>query len=103
MRPTETRFFAPQAWVNGAWAYDVLLTADATGHWSGFVKHMDRIVYKSELPFYPDYIQDEEHHEERHEPKKPAEPAPSPKRDLRNAPDPKTSMGKILSGFKVEE
>ena len=35
MRPTETRFFAPQAWVNGAWAYDVLLTVDATGHWSG--------------------------------------------------------------------
>lgn len=35
MRPAETRFFAPQAWVNGAWAYDVLLTVDATGHWSG--------------------------------------------------------------------
>lgn len=35
MQPTETRFFAPQAWVNGAWAYDVLLTVDATGHWCG--------------------------------------------------------------------
>ncbi len=35
MHPVETRFVAPQAWVNGAWAYDVLLTVDATGHWSG--------------------------------------------------------------------
>lgn len=26
-------FLAKQAWVNGAWAQDVLLTADATGHW----------------------------------------------------------------------
>ncbi len=34
MHPVETRFFAPQAWVNGAWAFDVLLTVDATGHWS---------------------------------------------------------------------
>jgi len=35
MRPVETRFFAPQAWVNGAWALDVLLSVDATGRWSG--------------------------------------------------------------------
>lgn len=76
-------------------------TDSATGHWSGFVKHLDRIVYKSELPFYPDYIQDEEHHEERHEPKKQQEPAPAPKREQRNAPDPKTSMGKMLSGLKI--
>lgn len=27
-----------------------------SGHWSGYVKHLDRIVFKSELPFYPDYI-----------------------------------------------
>jgi formimidoylglutamate deiminase len=28
------RFFAAQAWVDGAWARDVLLVADATGHWA---------------------------------------------------------------------
>lgn len=28
-----TVFFAKQAWVNCAWAQDVLLTADASGHW----------------------------------------------------------------------
>jgi formimidoylglutamate deiminase len=33
---TETRqFFAAHAWVEGAWARDVLLTVDATGVWSG--------------------------------------------------------------------
>lgn len=28
------RFFAAQAWVDGAWARDVLLVADAGGHWA---------------------------------------------------------------------
>lgn len=70
-------------------------TDSATGHWSGFVKHLDRIVYKSDLPFYPEYLPDEEpHHEERkHE-------APRPQK---GAAEPKTSMGKMLSGFKVED
>jgi formimidoylglutamate deiminase len=30
---TGTRFFASRAWVAGGWADDVLLVADATGHW----------------------------------------------------------------------
>lgn len=54
-----------------------------TGHWSGFVKHLDRIIYKAELPFYPEYVQEEER---RHQ-----------------ESSPKTSMGKMLSGFKVGE
>ena len=29
------RYFAHQAWVQGAWAKDVLLEVDASGHWSG--------------------------------------------------------------------
>ena len=32
---TESRFVAPMAWVNGAWAADVLLEAGADGRWSG--------------------------------------------------------------------
>ena len=28
-----SRFFAGRAWINGAWAQDVLLSADASGHW----------------------------------------------------------------------
>ena len=31
------RFFASQAWVQGAWAKDVLLEVDASGHWSRIV------------------------------------------------------------------
>lgn len=69
-----------------------------TGHWSGFVKHLDRIVYKSELPFYPDYVQDEDHHEE----KAPLKKHESPKSQAHNQA-PKTSLGKMLGNFKVEE
>jgi len=68
-------------------------TDTTTGHWSSFVKHLDRIIYKSDLPFYPEYVQDDEavHHEEKREPKK------TP------ASEPKTSLGKMLGNFKIEE
>ena len=32
--PEAGRWYAPRAWVDGAWAEDVLLVADASGHWS---------------------------------------------------------------------
>jgi 3'-5' exoribonuclease len=69
-----------------------------TGHWSGFVKHLDRIVYKSELPFYPEYVQEEEY-QERAEVK----PAVATKPIQRTQPEPKTSLGKMLGNFKVED
>lgn len=83
-------------------SFDIIRKTDSTtGHWSGYVKHLDRIVYKSELPFYPEYIPDEEHHhEERHERPEPKREAPRPQR---GQPEPKTSLGKMLGGFKVEE
>lgn len=69
-------------------------TDNNTGHWSGFVKHLDRIVYKSELPFYPDYVQDEEvSHAPTH--------SPAPKKT--STAEPKTSMAKMLGGLKIEE
>jgi 3'-5' exoribonuclease len=69
-------------------------TDNNTGHWSGFVKHLDRIVYKSELPFYPDYVQDEElTHAPTH--------TPAPKKS--SPAEPKTSMAKMLGGLKIEE
>jgi 3'-5' exoribonuclease len=71
----------------------------STGHWSGFVKHLDRIVYKSELPFYPEYIEEEEASHDRHETKRPADAPKAPRKVV----EPKTNMGKMLSGFKVEE
>lgn len=77
-------------------------TDSTTGHWSGFVKHLDRIVYKSDLPFYPEYIQDDEHDERpsHHEPRKQENHRPAPKRE---APEPKTSLGKMLGNIKIEE
>jgi 3'-5' exoribonuclease len=72
-------------------------TDSATGHWSGFVKHLDRIVYKSELPFYPEYIQDEEL------PREVVKPEKKENRRAPSQPEPKTSLGKMLGGFKVEE
>lgn len=34
MTSESNTFFATQAWVQGAWAFDVLLAVDANGHWS---------------------------------------------------------------------
>ena len=41
MKNEAKRFFAPQAWVAGAWALDVLLEADATGHWQSVTPGAD--------------------------------------------------------------
>lgn len=56
-----------------------------TGHWSSYVKHLDRIVFKDELPFYPSAI---EIKKEKTYPKK------------NNVP--KTSMGNLLKDFKID-
>ena len=34
MTADASHFYCPQAWVQGAWARDVLLSVDASGHWS---------------------------------------------------------------------
>ncbi len=73
-------------------------TDSTTGHWSGFIKHLDRIIYKSELPFYPEYIQEEEFHQE----DKIVAPKPKPQNPTQSQA-PKTSMAKMLGGFKVDE
>ena len=30
------------------------------GKWSGYVKHLDRVVYKEELPFFKEYVSQSE-------------------------------------------
>lgn len=65
-------------------------TDSTTGTWSGYIKHLDRIVYKSELPFYPEYIEEEEEKLKKN-PRSKSEVSPT------------TSLGKMLSGFKVSE
>jgi 3'-5' exoribonuclease len=74
-------------------ALETIKKADSSiGHWSGYVKHLDRIVYKSDLPYYPEYLDDED------EPRQ--SPVIKPRSTLQ---DPKTSLGKMLSGLKIEE
>lgn len=53
-----------------------------TGHWSSFVKHMDRTIFKAELPTYSSFIEEE------------ASPAVS---------NTKGSLGKLLKDFKIQE
>jgi 3'-5' exoribonuclease len=68
-------------------------TDNSTGHWSGYVKHLDRIIYKSDLPFYPDYIQEEETQTT----------SQPPRHSSQNNNVPRTSMAKMLGGIKIED
>ncbi len=74
-------------------------TDSQTGHWSGFVKHLDRIVYKSELPFYPEYVADDLPEEK---PNTSSHPQPNLKKEKPGA-EPKTNLGKMLGAIKIED
>lgn len=74
-------------------------TDSQTGHWSGFVKHLDRIVYKSDLPFYPEYVADDS-------PEEKSNTSSHPQAKLKgqtNHAEPKTNLGKALAGIKLED
>lgn len=77
-------------------------TDNSTGHWSGFVKHLDRIVYKADLPFYDRYEDQIEETHDYHQDKKIPSPAPvvTPKKKPAEI---KQNLGKMLEGFKVED
>jgi 3'-5' exoribonuclease len=77
---------------------DVIKKTDsAQGNWSGYIKHLDRIIYKSELPFYSEYVQDYDMSE-------PAPPKTSaPAKEKFQSPNPKTNLGKILGQIKIED
>ena len=62
-----------------------------SGHWSSYVKHLDRIIFKDELPFYPEEVADKVPYK--------AKTAVKPRPVKSN--DPKTSMESLLKGFKV--
>ncbi len=65
-------------------------TDSSTGHWSGFVKHLDRIVYKNELPSFTNYLDQEN-----------VAPPKSIKSQDTNAK--KTTFGSLLKDFKIDE
>jgi 3'-5' exoribonuclease len=74
------------------------------GSWTGFVKHLDRIVYKSDLPFYPEMLAQGPAEQEERPASRPAlkaAPAPTPKpREDRAPKEIKQNLGKMLEGFK---
>lgn len=56
-----------------------------TGHWTSYVKHLDRIIYKEDLPFYPEMLSSE-----KVEPKK-------------NDQGLKQNLGSMLKDFKIQK
>lgn len=72
-------------------------TDNNSGHWSNFVKHLDRIVYKDPLPFYGEFLPDNYEH-------KPVKNEKVEKKNSQHNPVPlKQNLGKMLEGFKVNE
>jgi len=63
------------------------------GKWTGYVKHLDRVVYKDELPFFKDYIPQSKpvSSNDRKEKKQPP-------KSFTSAP----KLGSLLKDFKVE-
>ncbi len=64
----------------------------SSSHWSGFVKHLDRVVYKSSLPSFTEYIRDNTE-------------SPKPVVNAKNVSpkELKSTMGSLLKDFKIEE
>mgnify|MGYP003684073779 CR=1 FL=1 len=65
-------------------------TDNNTGHWSGFVRHLDRIVYKGDLPTFTDYPEEKNYSSEEKKPKPISKSAPK-----------KGAMADALKNFKV--
>lgn len=76
-------------------------TDNNMGHWSAFVKHLDRIVFKDELPFYPEYIDEGEGRSNTAEEAKPST-AKNEKRAPRGNKELKQNLGAMLKDFKVD-
>ncbi len=71
-------------------SFEQVKSADSNiGHWSGFVKHLDRIVYKSALPTFRDYLIDES----------PADKNSSAK----TATSSNSAMAQLLKDYKVSD
>lgn len=75
-------------------SFDAIIKNDqAPGHWSGFVRHLDRIVYKDDLPFYPEHVQAPT---KRTENSKPKNKAKSYDKEV------KQNLGSLFKDIKIE-
>lgn len=68
------------------------------GHWSGYVKHLERLVFKEELPTFTEYLPDNHKVEVKVE-KKLATPQ---KKKSNDEPLQSKPMADMLKGFKLE-
>ena len=66
-----------------------------TGNWSGMIKHLDRIIYKNELPSFTKYVENEE---PTHDMKAPAQKTAT----ASQSNNLKTTLGSKLKDFKIE-
>lgn len=72
-----------------------------TGRWSGFVKHLDRIIYKDDLPSHHSYVDEEESR-----PKRPRPQNSEQKKEKKHRPhekEVKQNLGSLLKDFKVDK
>lgn len=90
-------------------AVETIKKNDTTpGHWSAFVKHLDRIIFKGHLPHFTDYIPTREESAEEEIPLKreeKVEKMESKNKGQHHHKGPKElkqNLGKLLQGFKVE-
>ena len=74
-------------------------TDNAIGHWSNYIRHLDRIVFKDSLPFYPEYI-DSESDKDKVQNTKVAKKSTNKSKPTKEL---KQSMGSLLKDFKVED
>lgn len=69
-------------------SFEQVKKADSNiGNWSGFVKHLDRVVYKSELPSFTTHLKEDS-----------LEQSTKPRENEK-----KTTFGNLLKDFKIEE
>ncbi|MCK5882361.1 MAG: HD domain-containing protein [Bacteriovoracaceae bacterium] len=64
------------------------------GHWSGYVKHLDRIVFKGELPTHKEYVKEDRKLSEKGESNTAKKSGPTGEL--------KQNLGGLLKDFKVE-
>ncbi len=68
------------------------------GHWSGYIKHLDRMIFKAELPFYEKEISDEELAQT-----KSLSETPKKKEKKKYDQELKQNLGSLLEGFEVKK
>ena len=69
----------------------------SSGNWTGYIKHLDRMVYKAELPFYDQWIEEESSLPTN----PPAVSAPKEKNFAKQ--ELKQNLGDLLGGLKINK